>query len=130
MEVLHAIRVPMPMGSTTAMVDGAPQRRGVAMSAHTPDCALVLYARVDPVTLKAPLECDCDAGDDSETEPNDAEAAADHAAGRVQPSGPTAMLTGPAAIALNTYRKVAVEYRKVKARHDAALATLTEELAK
>ena len=100
------------------------------MSAHTPDCALRLYAHVDPATLKTPLECDCDAGESQPTEPSEEEWDEAEVKARPTPSGPTATLTGPAAIALNAYRKVAVEYRKIKARHDAALATLTEELAK
>lgn len=102
------------------------------MSQHTPDCALVLYAKVDPATLKVPLECDCDALE-CDAPCIDDQFEVDHdgvPVTRPQPSGPTATLTGPAAIALNAYRRVAVEYRKVKARHDAALATLTEELAK
>lgn len=81
--------------------------------AHTADCALIMYADVDPSTLKQPLMCDCDGEPEADQPPP-------------QQIGPTATLTGPAARALLLYRKAEREFRAAQTKRDAALAAFTE----
>lgn len=91
---------------------------------HAPDCALVLYASVDPATLKQPLACDCEEGDappgldpvdDTEGPP-----AAPRQAPR-QAVSPKIVLTGAAASSYVQLRCAETELQAAQKRKDEAL---------
>lgn len=94
---------------------------------HAPDCARVLYR--DQVAAGNPnIVCDCEASEPPQglSPPDDAP----QAMLTVVAGGPVATLVGAAAVALNAYRRAMADHRKAKARMEAALAALNEELAK
>lgn len=90
---------------------------------HAPDCALVLYAGLNP---DKPQICDCEASDgdapqavEHDVDPRERQDAA--------PAGPVVTLTGGAARAFTEYQRIVRENRK---REGLLLAKLTEELAR
>jgi hypothetical protein len=91
---------------------------------HAPDCALTLYATVDPVTLKQPLRCDCEESDgpapiDEPVFPIDEPRPAN-----VRPlhTGPSVTLTGDAARAYKQLQTAETALRAAQKRKDEALA--------
>lgn len=102
---------------------------------HSPDCAMVLYADIDPRTLKKPLECDgveCDGQDDGEPvfpidEPRPTETV-----DNVRPirSGADVTLTGDAA---RTYKALQAAEGKLRAAQkvkDEALRAFLEAVTR
>lgn len=104
---------------------------------HSPDCALVQYADIDPKTLKRPLECDgveCDGSDDVQhgTEYlGDAALEVAQALGHHQiHTGPTATLTGDAARTLKAFQSAEVALKAAQKRRDEALRAFTEAVTR
>ena len=101
---------------------------------HSPDCALVQYADIDPRTLKRPLECDgveCDGQDTGTEYIGDAALEVAQAAGHHQiHTGPTATLTGDAASTFKAFQSAERELRAAQQRRDAALRAFTEAVTR
>lgn len=100
---------------------------------HSPDCAIIQYASIDPATLKRPLECDgveCDGAN----EPPDVAAATDEAEQPwdIRPinAGPTATLTGDAARTFKAFQSAEVALRAAQKRRDDALRAFTEAVTR
>ena len=95
---------------------------------HSPDCALVQYADIDPKTLKRPLECDgveCDGADDTQPEPLDEPTPI-----RPLQAGPTATLTGDAARTFKAFQSAEVALKQAQKRRDDALRAFTEAVTR
>lgn len=105
---------------------------------HSPDCALVQYAHIDPATLKKPLECDgveCDGQEDSQT--SDPVGRDEFGPLRIEAphivplnAGPSVTLTGDAA---RTYKALQTAEQALKAaqkRKDEALRAFLEAVAR
>lgn len=101
---------------------------------HSPDCALVQYAHIDPATLKTPLECDgveCDGSDDAQfTEPEQDEATP--APSNVRPirSGSDVTLTGEAARTYKALQTAETQLKAAQKRKDEALRAFLEAVTR
>ena len=99
---------------------------------HSPDCALVQYADIDPKTLKRPLECDgveCD-GQDEPPAGYDSEQPDEPTPIRPLQSGPTATLTGDAARTFKAFQSAERELRTAQKRRDEALRAFTDAVTR
>lgn len=98
---------------------------------HSPDCALVQYADIDPKTLKRPLECDgveCDGQDGNDPEIPDS--SDETTPIRPLQSGPTATLTGDAARTFKAFQSAEVALKAAQKRRDEALRAFTEAVTR
>lgn len=96
---------------------------------HSPDCALVQYADIDPKTLKRPLECDgveCDGQDDA----GEPVFPIDEPRPVAATTGPTATLTGEAARTFKAFQSAERELKAVQKRRDEALRAFTEAVTR
>lgn len=93
---------------------------------HTADCAMTLYAHLDPATLKQPLACDCDADDDGDAMPGELEQ--DDAPSNVRPirSSADVVLTGETARAYKLLQVAETGLRAAQKRKDEALRAFLE----
>jgi len=101
---------------------------------HSPDCALVLYASIDPATLKRPLECDgveCDGAHAMPDAPEEAPTE-DDAPSNVRPirSGNDVVLTGDAARAYRQLQKAEQALRGAQRSKDEALRAFLEAVTR
>lgn len=97
---------------------------------HSPDCALVQYANIDPATLKRPLECDgveCDGQDDGMPA---SEQLDEPTPIRPVMSGLTVTLSGDSARTFRALQAAEIELRQAQHRRDAALKAFTEAVTR
>lgn len=101
---------------------------------HSPDCAMVLYANIDPATLKRPLECDgveCD-GADALPDVPDEPPAEDETPSNVRPirTADRVTLEGDAARAYRQLQKAEQALRGAQRSKDEALRAFLEAVTK
>lgn len=94
---------------------------------HSADCAMTLYAHLDPATLKQPLVCDCEA-DDGDAMPGEIGPEPDDAPSNVRPirSGADVVLTGEVARAYKLLQVAETGLRAAQKRKDEALRAFLE----
>jgi len=94
---------------------------------HSADCAMTLYAHLDPATLKQPLVCDCDADDDGDAMPGEVETD-DAPLATVRPIRSTGdvVLTGDVARAYKLLQVAETGLRSAQKRKDDALRAFLE----
>lgn len=95
---------------------------------HTADCAMTLYAHLDPSTLKQPLVCDCDMDDDGDAMPGE-EPEQDDAPSSVRTIRSTSgdvVLTGETARAYRLLQVAETGLRTAQKRKDDALRAFLE----
>jgi hypothetical protein len=99
---------------------------------HSPDCALVQYANIDPATLKRPLECDGVECDGADALPDVPEEPVDDAPSNVRPirSGNDVVLTGEAARAYKALQAAEVALKAAQKRKDDALRAFLEAVTR
>lgn len=105
---------------------------------HSPDCAMVLYADIDPRTLKKPLECDgveCD-GQEQNDAPG-AEYVGDDAIEHIHAknghqvhTGPAVTLTGDAARTYKALQTAETQLKAAQKRKDEALRAFLEAVTR
>jgi hypothetical protein len=100
---------------------------------HSPDCALVQYANIDPATLKRPLECDgveCDGAHEMPDAPE--EPPQDEEPSNVRPirTGERVTLEGDAARAYRALQKAEQALRGAQRSKDEALRAFLEAVTR
>jgi hypothetical protein len=103
------------------------------MSHHSPDCALVQYAHIDPATLKRPLECDGVECDNADPLPDVPDGPVDDAPSNVRPIRVTSdrvMLEGDAARAYRQLQSAEVALKAAQKRKDEALKAFLEAVTR
>ena len=96
---------------------------------HKPDCAMSLYAHLDPATLKQPLVCDSDCdGSDDEGDAMPGEDEQDDAPIPIRParSSSDVVLTGDTARAYKALQTAETQLKAAQKRKDEALRAFLE----
>lgn len=96
---------------------------------HSADCAITLYAHLDPATLKQPLVCDCDASgdDDGDAMPGEDEPLVEpRSVTRPLRPGGEVVLTGEVARAYKLLQGAETALQAAQKRKDEALRAFLE----